>query len=74
MAASDEELTKWAESLLHMHHLNSLVQREIAAGHAERATELSERALRRAWKMFNEMIAAGGKLPEGYVDGSPDSK
>ena len=73
MSASDEQLAKWADSLLHVNHLNPLVQREIAAGHSERAAELSERARRRAWEMFNEMVDAGGKTPEGYVDGHSDS-
>ncbi len=68
MPASDEQLTQWSKSLLHANHLNTLVQREIAAGKLERATELSERARKRAWTLFNEMIVAGGKKPEGYVE------
>ena len=32
MPASDDQLTQWAESCLHANHLNTLIQREIAAG------------------------------------------
>lgn len=72
MPASDDQLTKWAESCLHSNHLNTLVQREIAAGNLERARELSERARNRAWTLFNEMIAAGAKKPEGYAEPNAD--
>lgn len=72
MPASDDQLTKWAESCLHANHLNTLVQREIAAGNLERARELSERARNRAWTLFNEMIAAGGRKPEGYAEPGKD--
>jgi len=70
MPASDDQLTQWAESCLHANHLNTLVQREIAAGNLVRARELSERARNRAWTLFNEMIAAGGKKSEGYTGSS----
>jgi len=46
--------------------LNTLVQREISAGRLHRATELSERARRRAWDLFNEMVAAGASKPADY--------
>jgi len=72
MPAPDDQLTKWAESCLHANHLNTLVQREIAAGNLERARELSERARNQAWRLFDEMIAAGGKKPEGYAEPSED--
>jgi hypothetical protein len=65
---TNELLTKWAESCLRINHLNTLVQREIAGGTAQRATDLSERARRRAWDLFNEMIAAGASKPEGYTE------
>jgi hypothetical protein len=64
----DDQLTTWAESLLHMNHLNTLVQREIDAGHLYRAKQLSERARKRAWVMFNEMIVIGAAKPEGYCE------
>jgi hypothetical protein len=73
MPASDDQLSQWAESCLHANHLNTLVQREIAAGNLDRARELSERARSRAWTLFNEMVAAGGKKPEGYAEPSKDS-
>ena len=72
MPASDDQLTQWAESLLHASHLNTLVQREIAAGKLERASELSERARKRASTLFNEMIAAGGKKPDGFAEPTED--
>jgi hypothetical protein len=67
-AVTSEHLTQWAESLLHINHLNTLVQREIAANSLTRATELSERARKRAWVMLNEMFAAGAAKPEGYCE------
>jgi len=72
MPASNEQLTQWAEGCLHANHLNTLVQREIAAGNFQRARELSERARNRAWNLFNEMIAAGGEKPEGYTEPTND--
>lgn len=65
---SAEQLTQWADSLLHINHLNTLVQREIEANSLSRATELSERARKRAWQMLNEMFAAGAEKPEGYCE------
>jgi hypothetical protein len=65
---SVEQATAWAENCLRINHLNTLVQREIAGGKHERATDLSERARIRAWKMFNEMIALGAKKPENYCE------
>jgi len=55
-AVTSEQLTLWADSLLHINHLNTLVQREIAENSLTRATDLSERARKRAWIMLNEMI------------------
>jgi hypothetical protein len=65
MPASDDQLTRWADSLIHANHLCTLVQREIAAGHLERARELAERARNRVWAMLNEMFDAGAAKPEG---------
>jgi hypothetical protein len=63
-----EQLTRWADSCLHINHLNTLVQREIAANSLERAMDLSERARKRAWQMLNEMFAAGAAKPPGYCE------
>ena len=69
---SAEQLTAWADSLLHINHLNTLVQREIESNSLSRATDLSERARKRAWQMLNEMFAAGAQKPEGYCEpGTP---
>ena len=59
---SKAQLTEWAESLIHMNHHGTLVQREIASGNTDRASNLSERARKRAWKMLNELFAKGGSL------------
>ena len=53
------QLTAWAESCLSVNHLNTLVQREIEAKSYARASELSERARKGAWALFNEMLACG---------------
>jgi hypothetical protein len=62
------QLTAWAETCLSINHLNTLVQREIASKGYARASDLSERARRRAWVMLNEMFAAGAAKPEGYTE------
>jgi len=69
---SREQLTEWAESLLHMNHHGTLVKREIAAGNLERASHLAERARKRAWKMLNELFEHGAQKPEGYCE--PESR
>jgi hypothetical protein len=63
-----EQLTAWAESCIHINHLNTLIQREIAGGSLKRASELSGRAQRRAWKLFNELVAAGAAKPVGFTE------
>ena len=65
---SEDTLTRWAESCLHMNHLGTLVQRELNGGSAVRAQELAERARVRAWKMFNELVESGAKKPDGYCE------
>lgn len=65
------QLTVWADRCLRINHLNTLVQREISSGKVERAIELSERARREAWGLFNEMIAAGATKPVGYCEPDP---
>ena len=62
------QLTAWAESCLSVNHLNTLVQREIEAKSYARAAELSERARKRAWVLFNEMLACGAVKPPGYTE------
>lgn len=65
----EDLLTRWADSCLAMNHLGTLVQRELSATreHA-RAIDLSERARRRAWLLFNELVEYGAKKPEGYCE------
>jgi hypothetical protein len=63
---SHDTLTRWAENCLRMNHLNTLVQRE--AGLTLRAAHLSERSRRRAWELFNELVAAGASKPDGYCE------
>ena len=62
------QLTAWAESLIHMNHHGTLIQRELEAGNSERASQLSERARKRAWVMLNELFAYGAEKPEGYCE------
>jgi hypothetical protein len=66
-----ELLTQWAISCLHMNHLGTLIQRELrpTKEHA-RAIDLAERARRRAWILFNELLEHGAKKPEGYAEPS----
>jgi hypothetical protein len=63
-----DQLTAWASECLHINHLNTLLQREIAANSLDRAAELSERARKRAWRMLTEMFKAGAIKPEGYCE------
>ncbi len=63
---SRQRLTDWADSCLRIQHLDDLVQREISAGSLPRAKQLAERARRRAWILFNQMIEAGAEKPSGY--------
>lgn len=69
---SKAQLTTWAESLIHMNHHGTLVQREIEAGNLKRASDLSERARKRAWIMLNELFDYGAEKPESYCE--PDAK
>jgi len=68
---SKTQLTAWAESLIHMNHHGTLVQREIEAKNLKRASHLAERARKRAWKMLNELFEYGAEKPESYCE--PDS-
>ncbi len=61
-------LTEWAESLLHMNHHGTLIQRELESGNIKRAAGLAERARKRAWKLFNEMLEHGAEKPKGYSE------
>jgi len=63
---SKSQLTEWAQSLIHMNHHGTLIQREIPSGDLGRAAHLSERARKRAWKMLNEMFELGAEKPDGY--------
>jgi hypothetical protein len=68
---SEELLTRWAESCLHMNHLGTLVQRELLPNKQNaRAIELSERARRRAFELLNELLEHGAKMPAGYENPS----
>jgi hypothetical protein len=68
LAITPEQLTRWVDECLSINHLNTLVQRDINANSLAGATELSERARTRAWRMLNEMFAAGAAKPEGYCE------
>ncbi len=63
----EEVLTRWAESCIHMNHLGTLIQRELPANQKNsRVLDLAERARRRAYELFNELVEYGAKKPEGY--------
>jgi hypothetical protein len=68
ISISVEQASAWAESCIHMNHHQTLIQRELAGKKEERALDLSERSRTRAWKLFNELIAAGAKKPDGYCE------
>ena len=72
VSVTRSQLTAWAESLIHMNHHGTLVQREIEAGNLTRASDLAERARRRAWTMLGELFAYGAEKPTGYCE--PDAK
>jgi len=61
-------LSNWAESLLHMNHHGTLIQRELKSGDIKRAAVLAERARKRAWKLFSEMLEYGAEKPKGYCE------
>jgi hypothetical protein len=68
---SEELLTRWAESCLHMNHLGTLIQRELPATEKNaRAIDLTERARKRAWELFTGLLECGAKKPEGYQEPS----
>ncbi len=70
---SEEQLTRWAESCLHMNRLSTLIQRELPPSKENaRAIDLAERARRRAWELFNELLKHGARKPVGYAE--PDQK
>ena len=68
IAIGKAQLTAWAESLIHMNHHGTLGQREIEASNLERASDLNERARKRARKMLNELFEYGAEKPEGYYE------
>jgi tetratricopeptide (TPR) repeat protein len=68
VSISRDQLTEWAGSLLHMNHHGTLIARALESGNVMRAKDLAERARRRAWRMFNELVALGAEKPEGYCE------
>jgi hypothetical protein len=66
---SQELLTGWARSCLHMQHLGTLIRRELPPTEKNaRALDLADRIERRAWTLFNELIEHGAKKPDGYQE------
>ncbi len=64
---SEDELTAWAETCVHINHLCTLVQRELKQNTQQaRTIDLVERARKRAWDLLNELVERGAKKPEGY--------
>jgi len=54
-----------------MNHHGTLIERALDAGDIDRARDLAERARKRAWRMFNEMVAAGASNPDGFTEPDP---
>ena len=72
---SGEMLTRWAETCLRMNHLGTLIQRELAGKDGcERALDLAERARKRAWTLFNELVEQGARKPENYQEPANDKE
>ena len=68
---SEDLLTRWAESCIHLNHLGALIQRELSPTKENaRAIDLAERARRRAWTLLIELFEHGAKKPEGYMEPS----
>lgn len=68
MEIPDSLLTRWADSCLHMNHLGTLIQRELAPNSQnERALDLIERARQRAWTLFTELRDVGAPMPDWVV-------
>lgn len=72
LVVSQDKMAEWAENCLRINHLNTLVPREIKQGNVQRAANLSERARKRSWNMFNQMIDAGAKKPPRYREPDPE--
>jgi len=52
-----------------MNHLGTLIQRELPPTEKNaRAIDLAERARRRAFELFNELIQHGARKPAGYQE------
>jgi len=66
---SEELLTRWAESCLHIGHLGTLIQRELQPNKGNaRAIDLAQRAEQRAFALFHELLEHGAQKPEGYKE------
>ncbi|MCZ8166822.1 hypothetical protein [Silanimonas sp.] len=63
-----EDLTRWADSCLHVNHLGTLASRALSEGDLPRAEELVERARKRAFLLLNELFANGAQKPVGYAE------
>ncbi len=61
---SQELLTGWARSCLHIQHLGTLIRRELPPiAKNARALDLADRIERRAWTLFNELSNMVRKSP-----------
>jgi len=66
---SQELLTGWARSCLHMQNLGTLIRRELPPTEkSTRALDLADRIEQRAWTLFNELLEHGAKKPDGYQE------
>jgi len=66
---TEELLTRWAESCLHMGHLGTLIQRELQPNEKNaRALDLARRASERAFALFSELLENGAQKPDGFKE------
>jgi len=66
---SEELLTEWAMSCVHINHLGTLIQRELAQrGVHARAVDLAERAGRSAWALRNEFGQHGARNSDATIE------
>lgn len=71
----EELLTRWAESCLSMNHHGTIIQQELPkTAENARALELAERARRRAWDLFNDLLHHGANKPENYCEPNDDAR
>jgi hypothetical protein len=66
---SEEFLTRWAMSCVHIDHLGTLIQTELArTNEQDPAIDLAERARRRALALFSELRQQGARNTNAHLE------